>query len=281
MKIDFLYQESSNWDVEIVDQNAGKCYVFFSSNGLYKDGSAEEFEKVMIQGNRYEWKSIANTLKKRKGIKKIIYVRDIYKKFYIKGINPDYKSIDSLVSLLKHEIGDDEVITVGISSGGYMAVIAGCRLKAQKVFCISGQFDLNGHLTEADLKEFAVANKNYINIVDLVKSSADVPIYYFVPINCDHDRLNYELVKDIKNVRCFLFPDKLHAATVYPFNFPDLLCLSNERLDELALRYHGRMINKKRFLIQTITFSGMWEFVRRMFQSKFSINRMKKLWDVK
>lgn len=281
MKKDFLYNSSPNWEVEIVDENAKTCYIFFSSNGLYSDDSEEEFEEVMIQGNRYEWKSIANAVKKRRGVKKIIYVRDLYKKFYIKGINPECNSIDALVDLLWHETENDEVITVGISSGAYMAVVVGCQIKARKVFCISGQFDLQNHLTEEELKEFSVSNGSYVNIVQMVASNDDVPIYYFCPINCWHDRANYELVKDIKNVRCFVFPDKIHAATVYPYNFPDILCLSNERLDELTLRYRGKFINKKLFLLHTMTFMGMWEFVKRVYKSKFSISGLKKLWDVK
>lgn len=281
MDKDFLYNSSSNWEVEIVDENAKICYIFFSSNGLYKDDSTEEFEEVMIRGNRYEWKSIANDIKKRKGIKKIIYVRDIYKKFYIKGINPECNSIDALVRLLHHETGNDEVITVGISSGAYMAVLVGCRIKARKVFCISGQFDLKNHLTEEELKEFIVSNGEYVSIIDLVTSNNDVPIYFFCPINCWHDRANYDLVKDIKSVRCFLFPDKIHAATVYPFNFPDMLWLSNERLDKLAIKYQGKLVNKKIFLMQTMTLRGWWKLIVRMYKSRFNLDKLKESLDVK
>lgn len=278
---DFLYYQFPNWEEEVVDENAETCWVFFSSNGLYKDDLAE-FEKTMLQDNRFEWKSIAGSLKKRKRIKKIIYVRDVYKEFYIKGINPDYPSIDALIGLLKEKVQEDKLITVGVSSGGYMAVIAGCLLNAQKVFCISGQFDLSGHLTQERLKEFIKINGDrYADTVDLIKASSNVPIYYFVPVNCNHDYLNYKLVKNISNVRCFCFPDKLHAATVYPFNFPDILYSSNKKLDALALKYNHKIINKRIFLLQTMTFQGMWEFFKRIFKSKFSVRRMKQAWDIK
>ena len=65
-----------------------------------------------------------------------------------------------------------------------------------------------------------------------------------------------------------------------PFNFPDLLCLSNEKLDKLEKHYHGKNIDKKFFLLRTLSFRGAVNVIKRGFKSKFSINNMKKMWDI-
>ena len=275
-----LYTNSLNYEEETISK-AGYCYIFFSSNGLYAENSYEEFEKTMLKDDRYEWKSIAKSIKKRRNVGKIIYVRDIYKKFYMYGINANCSTVEDVCTLLKQKTEGYSVITAGISSGGYMAVVAGCKLNAKRVFCISGQFSLEHRISADDLLLFRKINKNYTNVVELVANSKNVPVYYFVPINCEHDRTQYELVKNLENVRCFLFPDKVHAATVYPFNFPDLLYLSAVRLDKLALIYQGKMINKKVFLLRTMSLYGLLEFIKRACASGFRIWGMKESWDVK
>lgn len=277
----YLYENCRNIEEEIVNKENTECYIFFSSNGLYEDDTFEHFEKTMLHGNRYEWKSIATAIKKRKGIGKIIYVRDVYKNHYREGISSTLPTIEHVMEHLRKCVEGYNVTPVGISSGGYMAVIAGCLFHARRVFCISGQFNLNEHLRSDNLVVFQAKNPKYCQIADLAASHAEVPIYYFCPINCAHDYENYKLVKDIKNVRCFLFPDKVHAATVYPFNFPDLLCLSNDRLDKLERHYHGKTINKNIFLLQTISWRGALEFCKRLWKSKLNMANLAALWDVK
>lgn len=278
----YLYENFHNIEVEIVNEKNSECYIFFSSNGLYEENSFEEFEKTMLKGNRYEWKSIAVSLKKRKNIGKIIYVRDVYKNHYINGVNSSLSSIEKTVEYLrKFTPPQYAVTTIGISSGGYMAVIAGCKLQAKRIFCISGQFDLNKHLPEENLNIFRNINPKYCRIDNLIANHNNIPVYYFCPIGCSHDYENYKLVKDIENVICFLFPDEIHAATVYPFNFPDLLCLSNERLNKLEKHYHGKTINKNEFLLRTMSLLGFIEFCRRLIKSRLNIGYLKELWDVK
>lgn len=277
----YLYEHSRNIEEEIVNKNGTECYLFFSSNGLYSIKTIEEFEQSMLSGNRYEWKSIATSIKKRKNIGKIIYVRDIWLNHYREGVNSSLSSIEKVIDHLRECVKGYALTTVGISSGGYMAVIAGCELHAKRVFCISGQFDLNKHLKTDNLSVFRHKNPKYCQLVDLIINHDDIPIYYFCPVNCSHDFENYKLVQNIKNVKCFLFPDKKHAATVYPFNFPDLLCLSNKKLNKLEEHYHEKTINKNIFLLRTISWKGTFEFVKRAWHSKLNMENLKALWDVK
>ena len=167
-----------------------------------------------------------------------------------------------------------------------MAMITGMALHAYKIYNISGQYFLKPRIPDL-YDEFCRINPEYGDIVPLVKEYDKASfeqkgnIYYFCPIGCDHDRQQYERVMDIGCIRTFLFPDKKHAATVYPFSFPDLLMMSKGRLERLYCRYHGRTIDKKRFLLQTMTLRGWMEFIRRMMRSRFRMSSLKSAWDVK
>lgn len=273
------YNKKSNYMEEYANQKGKLCYIFFSSNGLYDDN---KFEKTIIENDRFEWKSIAQAIKTRKPVGKIIYVRDIYKKFYIHGINSNIDSIDKLITELELITKGYEVTTVGISSGGYLAVISAILLNAKRAFCFSGQFNIETHLEKDDLKlcKDNSEKKKWLDIMHLVKYAPNTPIYYFCPIGCEHDYINYQMIKNESNVKAFLFPDKNHAATVYPFNFPDLIMKENNKLDKLYQHYSGKVINKNFFYIKTVTLQGFGMFLSHIFQTRFQISNLKKKWNV-
>lgn len=277
-----IYTDYDNWFEEYPHANGKKCYIFFSSNGLYPDSTAEELRQTLVDNGRYEWKSMANAFKYHKNLGKIIYVRDIYKAFYIYGINKQLNSIDKVVEKLRKLTEGYQVTTVGISSGGYMAVVCASALKAERAFCFSGQFNLKNHLKELEL-EYCNASeerRKYINVLNFIKQNHEIPTYYFCPVGCEHDYRNYLIVKDEENFKCFLFPDKVHAATVYPFNFPDLLFLPNVRLDRLCGDYLGKEINKNMFYMKTVTLRGFVTLVSYILRTKFRMDLLKRKWDV-
>lgn len=74
----------------------------------------------------------------------MIFVRDIYKTFYVKGINHDVSSIDALLELLEEKTAGYQIVTCGNSAGGYMAVIAGKHLSADRIFSFGGQWEIGG-----------------------------------------------------------------------------------------------------------------------------------------
>lgn len=275
---DYLYNNSENFEVEDLDTSRKLCYIFFSSNGIYED-SINKFYKSMIEENRYEWKSIAEAVKKRKCVGRIIYVRDVYKKYYIYGINKEINTVDKVLDKLKELTEGYKVVTIGISSGGYMAAVTGGHLSAERVFSISGQFEIKSCINEDEANK--VEDKEYFNIVEMIKNNKNVKVYYFCPIGCEFDKKNYELVRNVANVRSFLFNSDLHADTVYPFTFPDIFCARVEKLENLERKYNGIIWNKVRFAIKTFTWQGVWEFIVRAANGKFSKKNIKKMWDVK
>lgn len=277
-----LYRRNKNYFEECVHPDGKKCYIFFSSNGLYQETTIEEFRETMVNNSRYEWKSLANTFKYHKDLGKIIYVRDIFKAFYIYGINEQLNTIDKLVEKLRVLTQGYQIITVGISSGGYMSVICAVALQAERAFCFSGQFNIESHLQEKELAyvKNVEEGRKYFDITEVVKQNEVTPIYYFCPVGCNHDYENYQMVKEMKCVRSFLFPDRIHASTVYTFNFPDILFCSNKKLDKLARKYKSKMINKNVFYFRTVSVRGFMTFLSYIWKTKLHVELLKKKWDV-
>lgn len=277
-----IYSNYDNFEEEIIHENGKKCYIFFSSNGLYKESDATKISHELIEKDRYEWKSIAQSIKYHKDLGKIIYVRDVKLLFYLDGINKTVSNIDEVINKLRKMTEHYEVTTVGISSGGYMAVITAIQLNAVRAITISGQFDLKNRLPNEFLSENAsdIMKQKYYNIVQLVKENRKVPIYYLCPFNCEHDRMNYNLIQEEENVRVFLFPDSLHAATIYPFNFPDFIYMSNNSLDKLKRKFSGKMINKNLFFALTVSIRGLCSFISRSYKNFFNIIELRKKWEV-
>ncbi len=278
---EYVHDNFENIFIEDVNPNGDLCYIFFSSNGLCVEESVDKYIDTLISRNRYEWMSIAGAIKNRDNIGRFIYVRDAYQKWYIHGISRNNDNIEKTVKELQDCVSDRnwKIVTVGISSGGYMAMIAGIVLHAYKIYNISGQFDLASRMPQ-DYSYFDYINPGYGNIIHILKEY-NGDIYYFCPVGCDHDREQKKTVENIECVKTFMFPDKIHAATVYPFNFPDLLLLSKNRMDKLYNSYKDRVINKNFFLVRTMSFEGWKSFIRRTIKARFRVGNMRNLWDVK
>ena len=73
---------------------------------------------------------------------KQIWIRDITKEFYVRGINNQINSIDKMIDFLKKETEGYRSICIGSSAGGYIATLLGAVLNAEYVYCFSGYFNL-------------------------------------------------------------------------------------------------------------------------------------------
>ena len=77
------YREYDNYKEIMINEDKKTCYIFFSGNGLYYPNTAEEFEKTVIQNDRYEWMRTTESELFRNHAGKVILLRDIYKSFYM------------------------------------------------------------------------------------------------------------------------------------------------------------------------------------------------------
>lgn len=257
---DPLVEEAYSQDnYKVVDYSNGikRCFIFFSSSGIYYPNTKEEFEEKIIRRDRYEWENLAAGEALSKASDKQIFVRDIFKQWYIRGINKTINTIDKLIELLRDLTRGYEVITVGISAGGYMAAIVAARLDARSCYDFSGQTSLWEKVDPNPLlrsKAVDDSDTKYFAVADLVKQS-NCHFYYFYASGCDEDRNSWEALEDCPNTYGFGFPYKKHAATMFIWNMPYVIIKSREEMDKLAECYKGRKVNPLWFSFRTMPLS--------------------------
>lgn len=232
------------------------CYIFFSSNGIYYPNTKFEFEDKIIFQDRFEWENMACGKELTEACDRQIFVRDIYKQWYIRGINEKINTIDKLIDLLRDLTNGFEVITVGISAGGYIAALVAAKLNAKRCYDFSGQVSLWEVIDVSPflkIKGRMEVQAKWYNIVDIVKSSKCV-FYYFYASGCEQDYNSWKMLKDCPNVCGFGFPWKKHAATCFTWNMPYIIVKDGEEMDELGRHYCRKKINPLFFSFKTMPF---------------------------
>lgn len=270
-----LVREQRSRDNYVIRDYKGKgaspvCVIYFSSNGLYYPNTEESFRNFM-EKDRFEWMHHHVRRARRE-----IYVRDIFKQWYIAGINDSIDSIGGLVEWLRGQVPDGcRVVTVGNSSGGYMAVLAGCLLGACRVYDFSGQFDISDILygdsgknalfrrrvAGGEAADASMLGYLYLDLVPLIKTSDATNIYYFYPAGCQDDLRQAELVADVENVYSFAFKGNTHGQTMYNYNLDDVLNMKQGRLSALARKYRGRQLGRLGF---SVAVCGLWRTLLHM-----------------
>lgn len=216
------------------------CYIFFSSNGLYYPDTKENFIEQIIRKNRYEWKWVVKNSHIPERAGRIIYIRDIYKKWYSYGINENANSIDKTIELLRKLTEGFQVVTIGSSAGGYMATLTAVKLNAPYCINFSGQYKIAEDL-----------GNPYYKLVDLLEDYQG-KIFYFVPALCPNDVEQYQLIEGIKCIKGFYFNDNRHASTMLTGNMPYIIESTEGRLERLYDKYCGKRIHKIEFLLYTV-----------------------------
>lgn len=249
--VDKIYK-TDNYYVNVTKRKTGRVIIFFSGNGLYYPNTKETFEKVIIQKNRYEWEHVAKAKVVQKYYEKIIFVRDVYKQWYVKGINPRIDTVDKIVGLLQELTKGYEVTTCGNSAGGYMAVLAGTQLNAKKIFSFSGQYSVEDELKkpvrESPLIHKYKLEKNrncYFSLISYLKEM-ERDIFYFYPGKCQYDIEQHNLIKEC-SIFEFKFDSDSHGNTVRKECYPYILVSDSKELRQLAEYYKDNWINKQEF----------------------------------
>lgn len=230
------------------------CYVFFSSNFIWFPNTEEAFIRSFVDNDYYEWRNF-----ERLPAEKIIFVRDIFKSWYVTGINSRLNSIDAVVEFLERETAGMKVITVGSSAGGYMAALTAARLKAEYSICFSAQFDLmvdealgvnpflKKYLQDAD-------RSRYYTIVDIIQESK-VDIFYFMPAYSDYDLDQMSRVDKLANVHILKIASRHHGVPLLTGNLDNLLRMDKEGHIRLHAENKNRIVG---IISMSIRLSGVW-----------------------
>jgi len=251
------YEGMDNYIIEKVSDKK-LAVIYCSSNGIYYPNEYDIFKRYMLDANKFEW--IKRDWKiKDAGLN--IYIRDVFKQWYIKGINSQINSIDKLINFIKDKVSGYDIIVLGSSAGGYIATILGCRLNAKYVLNFAGQFDLTFQDKNNRYIWEYIENENkteFKNIKDLIEKSK-TDIFYFVGSKSEIDKKDLEVANEIKkNLYIFKFDSKIHGI---PFEVTVLKYLINKSRYELKAlydKYKGFEINRYLFEISIV---GIYKFL--------------------
>jgi len=247
-------------NIKSVHANDGDViYIFPSSNGLYYPNDYLEFEKRILQDDKYEWENISKHIK---NAKIFYYLRDIYKQWYTKGVNHNINSIDKIIDYYNNLIKNNrnDLITVGTSSGGYLSVILGIKLEAKMIFSFSGQFALEDMLNEKNtiLTKYKDDNK-YLNLDILLKNNTKSSIFYFVSDKSIVDENDLKFAMKYSQIKIFIFDNNLHGVPFFSFVLKYLLVKNKAEILDLHKKYNGKTINPIEF---SIYICGKWNFIK-------------------
>lgn len=112
-KDNYLIQQDPDGDPEL-------CALYFSSNDIYYPNNEEQFIKRIVEQDFFEWYA-----SRVPGCGKHIFIRDLFKQWYLGGINDTLNSPQKILEWLQKETAGYKIITVGSSSGGYAATLFG------------------------------------------------------------------------------------------------------------------------------------------------------------
>lgn len=242
------YRKENNCFSKIFNNDSNICYVFLSSQGIYKEAWNASQMKGSFENNRYEWQNIANNKKLLKNAKKYIFIRDIGKELYQHGINSDMDSIDKIVSFVKRETKGMNVFLVGSSSGGYLAFILSQLTNVRRVYSFGGLVSLENKSTYHEVKERYAVDEKYASVERYIGKQC-VIIHSF-GIQSNEDLFNYNILKANNSNQCIFIPFKAreHAPRPYADDIIKMLCFSDSQLNRLKHKLAGRTaINQFRF----------------------------------
>ena len=125
--------EQDNYRVIHTGAKNKNAIIFFAGNGIYYPHEEKYFKEAMIDNDRFEWENIVQDYNVRNAYSLIILVRDIYKQWYLTGINSTINTQEKVIEKLKELTKGYEVTTCGNSAGGYMSVLAGIKMEAYRI----------------------------------------------------------------------------------------------------------------------------------------------------
>ena len=247
------YDQENYRIVDVCDHNQ-TCLIFFSSHNIYYPNNESELVRTIFLRDRYEWMNTACSSYVLENVGRIIFLRDVYKQFYVTGISSKYPSIGETINFLKEKVEGYQVITFGSSAGGYMAMVAGILLKAKYIINNSGNFNINNSLhLESEIIQKAIYNENnrpYLDLRNLLVGNV-IPIYYFMAGKNDNECQQYSNVKHIDCIKHIPFSEHNHATTVFPGNWVYLI-LNEELLNKLYKQSQSKQLEKIGVLFRTV-----------------------------
>jgi len=241
------------------------CAVYFASNYIYYPNKAESFKKSICDKNRFEWYNLRHPK-----ATKHIFIRDVYKQWYLHGINNELNSIEKLEDFLKEETKGYTSYFIGSSAGGYAAVLLGAMVNADRVYNFNGQFFLTDLLKNSkaavDPLIFREQNNREINKYYHIKPYILNPekVYYFHSNKSDWDIEQYKAVADLE-INVININTNIHGIPLLKNNLVSLFAMEEKELNVLT----SKKLNPIAFSIKIIGFRKTTSFLFKIIPNAY------------
>lgn len=263
-----VYQEQDNYLIEY-DNKGDKewCSIYFCSNDIYYPNTETVFRKRILERNYFEWYNI-----RIKKAYKHIFIRDIFKQWYLSGINKDINSPQKLIAFLKKETNNYNVITIGSSAGGYAAILYGSIIHAKYTLAFNPQFELNSLLKRTSetvnplLFRIKDERKCYFDITKYITPQTQIYYFYSNASNWDIEQNNH--IKNIPNIHKIIFQTKHHGIPFLKVALPNVLNSTPTKLTMFSKTLHTPII----FTIQMVgikkTLIGLYKQIKQAYEKR-------------
>ena len=262
--------QKDNFLIEYDAVESKTATVYFTSNSLYFPNTEETFLKTVVEKDRYEWRR-----NKTKNTQKHIFIRDLFKQWYLKGINSEINSVEKLASFIKKEIEGYQTTFIGSSAGGFIATLLSTMMEVEKVITFNNQFDLTiSCLTEENREKNPIVYKHrnddqinqYYQLQNhLQKGNSNV--FYFLSLKSDIDTEQYEVVKSNNQVNCFQIDSGIHGI---PLDFSSLSILLNASKQQYLKMVTNKSVNNLYFYWKGLSFFGFIKVLLKRLKLKLT-----------
>lgn len=254
------YRENLNYLIEY-SENAivGEyCTIYFCSNDIYYPNTEDIFRKRIVEEDFYEW--YGTRVEKSH---KHIFIRDIFKQWYLAGINSKIDTPAKLLEFLRHETKGFKIITIGSSAGGYAAILYGSLLNVCRVIAFNPQSELKSEMEKSNetknpllfrLKETPLFK--YFDLLDWINSQTDIYYFYSNKSVWDIEQCNH--IKNRTGIHVISFSTAHHGIPFLKVCLSKVLNSDKDSLSRLSDKIHNpwffsiNMVGFRRVLIGTI-----------------------------
>lgn len=235
-----VYQEYDNYLIELNEKGDKEwCAIYFCSNNIYYPNTEDIFHQRIIQKNFFEWyHSRINKAFKH------IFIRDIFKQWYLAGINKDINSPDKLIDFLKKETEGYKVVTVGSSAGGYAAILYGSFINTQYTLAFNPQFEIQSLLKRSSesinplIFRIKDNRMRYFNITEFMRKGTKIFYFFSNASQWDIEQNNY-LTNKKSNIYKIEFRTKHHGIPFLKIALSKVLNTNIETLEKLSKTSHS------------------------------------------
>ena len=252
------YITHNNYEICEGMGNNEEVWIFFSSHGLYYPTTIEMFRERVVNSDFYEWRNISKNKKINLKASKFIFIRDIYKNWCLEGINGKVNSPIRLAEMLSELLDGKEIVTIGSSAGGTMAIMLGCMLNAKKIYAFSPQISLIRYNKFHPINNYEYYSSELSQFTELrtMIEGYHGDLYYFFPNSSPEDVAQYESIMDCDIPKIFSINYSEHGLPLYGASLIETLSMPDEKLKSLYLKYKNKKVSREKYLIDTCGLSA-------------------------